>query len=47
MLVFSALQFMADLVVAGMSLFLGLWVFGFVACILCSAAFLQSARDVS
>ncbi|KAL4185475.1 hypothetical protein AMTRI_Chr10g6130 [Amborella trichopoda] len=34
MVVSSTLQFMADLVVAGMLLFLGSWVFGFFACIL-------------
>lgn len=36
-----------DLVVAGFSLMIGLGIFAFIASILCSAAFVQNAKDVS
>ncbi|WOH07791.1 hypothetical protein DCAR_0727225 [Daucus carota subsp. sativus] len=36
-----------DLVVAGISLMIGLGLFVFIASILCSAAFFQNAKDVS
>ncbi|XP_031481260.1 uncharacterized protein LOC116251245 [Nymphaea colorata] len=43
----SALQSAADIMVAGISLFVCLWVFVLVAAVLCSAAFLQNAKSVS
>ncbi|GKU90461.1 hypothetical protein SLEP1_g4452 [Rubroshorea leprosula] len=42
-----SLQCIIDLVVAGVSLMIGLGIFVFIASILCSAAFLHNAKDVS
>ncbi|XP_021815083.1 uncharacterized protein LOC110757693 [Prunus avium] len=42
-----SIQSLLDLAVAGISLMIGLGIFAFIASILCSAAFLQTARDVS
>ncbi|XP_022149105.1 uncharacterized protein LOC111017596 [Momordica charantia] len=42
-----SIQAVLDLVVAGISLVIGLGIFALIASILCSAAFLQSAKDVS
>lgn len=44
---FISLQSLMDLVVAGFSLLIGLGIFAFTASILCTAAFLQNAKDVS
>lgn len=42
-----SLQLMMDLFVAGFSLMIGLGLFAFIASILCSAAFLQNAKELS
>lgn len=42
-----SVQSVMDLVVAGFSLIIGLGIFAFIASILCSAAFVQNAKDVS
>ncbi|XP_058183604.1 uncharacterized protein LOC131301376 [Rhododendron vialii] len=44
---FISLQSLLDLIVAGFSLVIGLGIFAFTASILCTAAFLQNAKDVS
>lgn len=41
------LQWLLDVVVAGISLMIGLGIFAFIASILCSVALLQNARDIS
>ncbi|OVA12530.1 hypothetical protein BVC80_9011g42 [Macleaya cordata] len=38
---------LVDIMVAGISLMIGLGIFGFVASILCSAAFFYHAKEVS
>lgn len=38
---------MLDLVVAGVSLMIGLGIFAFIASILCSAAFFLNSKDLS
>ncbi|XP_043700969.1 uncharacterized protein LOC122651591 [Telopea speciosissima] len=43
----AVIQCLMDIVVAGISLTIGLGIFAFVASILCSAAFLLNAKDVS
>ncbi|XP_042476819.1 uncharacterized protein LOC122058275 [Macadamia integrifolia] len=43
----AAIQCFMDLVVAGISLMIGLGFFAFIASILCSAAFLLNVKDVS
>ncbi|KAK1551861.1 hypothetical protein Q3G72_006093 [Acer saccharum] len=40
-------QCIMDLVVAGISLVIGFGIFAFIASILCSAAFLYNAKEVS
>ncbi|XP_025012359.1 uncharacterized protein LOC107260907 [Ricinus communis] len=42
-----SLQCIMDLMVAGFSLMIGFSIFAFIASILCSAAFLHNAKDVS
>ncbi|XP_024018330.1 uncharacterized protein LOC112090662 [Morus notabilis] len=42
-----SVQSILDLVVAGFSLMIGLGIFAFIASVLCSAAFLQNAKDAS
>ncbi|XP_062111260.1 uncharacterized protein LOC133822834 [Humulus lupulus] len=42
-----SVQGVMDMMLAGFSLVLGLGIFAFIAFILCSAAFLQNAKDVS
>ncbi|KAJ4846904.1 hypothetical protein Tsubulata_026232 [Turnera subulata] len=42
-----SLQSMLDLVVAGISLMIGLGIFGFITSLLCSAAFLHNAKVAS
>lgn len=42
-----SVQCLMDLVVAGISLMVGLGLFAFIASILCSAAFLHNAKDLS
>ncbi|OMO72240.1 hypothetical protein COLO4_27752 [Corchorus olitorius] len=42
-----SVQSLVDLVIAGFSLMIGLGIFAFIASILCSAAFLHHAKDVS
>lgn len=42
-----SVQCLMDLVVAGISLMIGLGLFAFIASILCSAAFLHNAKDLS
>ncbi|KAJ8426798.1 LOW QUALITY PROTEIN: hypothetical protein Cgig2_007853 [Carnegiea gigantea] len=42
-----SLQSIIDLVVAGISLMIGLGIFSFIASVLCFAAFFQHAKDVS
>ena len=42
-----SVQSLMDLVVAGISLMIGLGIFAFIASILCSAAFLHHAKDDS
>ncbi|XP_028065098.1 uncharacterized protein LOC114268184 [Camellia sinensis] len=42
-----SVQCLMDLVVAGVSLVIGLGIFAFIASILCSVAFLHNAKDVS
>ncbi|XP_052199887.1 uncharacterized protein LOC127806559 [Diospyros lotus] len=42
-----SIQCLVDLVVAGISLVIGLGIFAFVASILCSAAFLHHAKAFS
>ncbi|XP_024195461.1 uncharacterized protein LOC112198549 [Rosa chinensis] len=43
----GCIQGILDLVVAGVSLMIGLSVFAFIASVLCSAAFLYSAKGAS
>ncbi|KMS97322.1 hypothetical protein BVRB_6g156190 [Beta vulgaris subsp. vulgaris] len=42
-----SIQSIMDLVVAGISLMIGLGIFTFIASVLCSAAFFQHAKDVN
>lgn len=42
-----SLQWLLDLVVAGISLMIGLGIFAFIASILCSVAFLNNSKNVS
>ncbi|KAF8039169.1 hypothetical protein BT93_B1656 [Corymbia citriodora subsp. variegata] len=42
-----SLQCVMDLVVAGISLAVGLGFFAFVAAVLCSAAFFNSVKDIA
>ncbi|XP_075518532.1 uncharacterized protein LOC142552660 [Primulina tabacum] len=42
-----SVQCVLDFMVAGVSLMLGLGFFAFVASILCSAAFIQNAKEIS
>lgn len=41
-----SVQCVLDLVVAGISLMIGLGIFAFIASILCSVAFLYNAKDI-
>ncbi|PQQ00025.1 hypothetical protein Pyn_12785 [Prunus yedoensis var. nudiflora] len=41
-----SIQSLLDLAVAGISLMIGLGIFAFIASILCSAAFLQTAKEM-
>ncbi|XP_058112384.1 uncharacterized protein LOC131255637 [Magnolia sinica] len=47
MLGFFTLQCLIDLLVAGISLMIGLGIFALILSILCSAAFLHNAKEVS
>ncbi|KAL9225830.1 hypothetical protein vseg_001710 [Gypsophila vaccaria] len=40
-----SMQSIMDLIVAGISLIIGLGIFAFIASVLCSAAFLHHAKD--
>ncbi|XP_038678683.1 uncharacterized protein LOC119980093 [Tripterygium wilfordii] len=42
-----SLQSILDLAIAGFSLMIGFGIFGFIASFLCSAAFIENAKDVS
>ncbi|KAK4263671.1 hypothetical protein QN277_029055 [Acacia crassicarpa] len=42
-----SVQGLLDLMVAGVSLLIGLGIFGFIASILCFAAFFLNSKDVS
>nr|DAD31592.1 TPA_asm: hypothetical protein HUJ06_010443 [Nelumbo nucifera] len=41
------LQCLMDIILAGISLIIGLGIFVFIASVLCSAVFLHKAKDVS
>ncbi|XP_031741936.1 uncharacterized protein LOC116403978 [Cucumis sativus] len=47
MMIGFSIQGLLDLFVAGISLAIGLGIFALIASILCSAAFLNCAKDVS
>ncbi|KAG9152875.1 hypothetical protein Leryth_012496 [Lithospermum erythrorhizon] len=47
MMIWLSVQFLMDLVVAGVSLMIGLGIFALIASILCSAAFFQNAKELS
>jgi hypothetical protein len=42
-----SVQWILDLVIAGISLMIGLGIFAFIASVLCSAAFFHNAKEAS